>query len=979
MVLALSSSGVLTDLENASYRWLFQMRGQRAWDDRIVAITIDEVTLSELGQYPLPRRVYTQLLESLADAQPESIGFNIFFVEPNSADAEFAEAIAQAGNVVLPVGVDDRGHILRPVKPLRSAAIATGHTLKQVDGDGLVRTVRLEAANESVFGAVLVQGAAETADQFTSIEEDLWINWPGSMASLPQYHLSDVIAGRISPHLFDGKFVLVGTTATGVDALPTPFDNNPPASGIALHAAVIDNLLQQRYLRSLSMKWLWGLMLILMPGGSYLLIGQPLRWQLVIVAGALAGWLVLSVTLFDQNYLLPRVPPLTLIGIAGLNVIVSQKLRESLALQQLLDDLWSHYRHSNAELCFDPPAEALIPDDLGTEVYRLALIAELLGWAQATQSAIAQTAPMGILTVDNQDRVGFCNSLAIKYLGIELGNPFSPAIVPHWLSHEQWQSIKATLYRGDAVSTIECQKNDSWFELRFKALEEVAQSRLLIADKRYFVLLLIEDITHRKTAEIQLRLLNEHLEDEVQQRTQALKTTNLALMKEVMERRNAQEQLTYRAFHDELTGLPNRAYLKVKLTELTIHSQSLFTILFIDCDRFKLVNDSYGHLVGDELLKAISQRLKYCIKSTDIITRFGGDEFTILLSGIKDSESAIRVSQRIRQQFLDPFVLSDHEFYSSCSIGIVLSNSNYQKAEDMLRDADIAMYCAKRSATGYALFEPHMHLAVRSSLQLETELHQSLARQELVVHYQPIFDIQSQQIRGFEALVRWQHPVDGLVSPDKFIPIAEETGLIIPIGEWVLKEACHQMRKWQQQINLPENVFISVNLSVQQFNEPRLLQRIDNTLEETQLESQYLKLEITESAIIADSDLAVQTFYRLKDRGISLGIDDFGTGYSSLNYLHRFPIDVLKVDRSFVHRMAEGQKYLSLVQAIRTLAQHFDMTMIAEGIETEEQIEYLKAMDCFLGQGYFFSPPIDCQTLEARYGNSERQVSRYVS
>ena len=394
---------------------------------------------------------------------------------------------------------------------------------------------------------------------------------------------------------------------------------------------------------------------------------------------------------------------------------------------------------------------------------------------------------------------------------------------------------------------------------------------------------------------------------------------------------------------------------------------SKFAVFFVDCDRFKLVNDSFGHWVGDELLKAIAQSLRRCVSATDLVCRFGGDEFVILLTDVPNARSAVQVARRIQQQLQNSFIIQDQQFYSSCSIGIVLSNPSNNQAEDMLRDAEIAMYRAKRSGSGYAFFEPKMHLAVRSSLQLETDLHQSLRRHEFVVYYQPIFSLESKQIKGFEALLRWHHPTHGMIGPGQFIPIAEETGLIVQIGEWILQEACSQMQLWQQRRILPADTFMSVNLSVQQFNDPHLLKRIDDTLQLTHLSGKNLKLEITESALMTDSDAAIKILHRLKNRGISLSIDDFGTGYSSLNYLHCFPIDVLKVDQSFIQQMVKGQKHLSLVQAIRTLAYHFDMVMIAEGIETEAQMDCLKEMDCILGQGYLFCPPVDNQTLEAKY------------
>ncbi|MDB9524708.1 EAL domain-containing protein [Oscillatoria sp. CS-180] len=973
ITLILNQTGALADLENASYRWLFRVRGEKAWDDRIVLLTIDDATLTELGQFPLPRGTYARLLERMAVSPPAGIGFNIFFVEPSAEDAAFAREIAEAGNVVLSSGVDEDSHLLTSTQSLQSAAIATGHVLKQVESDGLVHTVRLQAADEPAFAVVLAEvfSLTHTLVELPSLDRPLWVNWPGSAENLPHYSFSDVLLGRISPSLLEDKLVLVGMTATGVDALPTPYDDNPPASGIVLQAAVLDNLLQQRSLRPIAGPWLWILTLIAMPGVSYCFVRRPLLWQLLFFLGAWLGWLVFSVLLFQQNYLLPRSLPLVSLGLTGVTTIVGQQIRESVALDRLLESLWQHYRYSTTHLSIEPTMTSLISKDLGDEVRKLALMANMLSRAQATQSAIAQTIPIAMLTVDSDDRVCFCNSLAEQYLNIKLGQTLTPAIVPEWLETDTWQRITKTLSQGQTVAAVERKRDSKWFEMRFEIFKGATQPSPLLQDNGQFILILVEDITHRKATELKLRLLNQYLEEEVRQRTQELEVANFSLLQETAERRQVQKKLTDQAFRDELTGLPNRTYLKTKLSEMMANPQASFAVLFIGCDRFKLINDSFGHIVGDELLRAISQRLSRCIKAADLIARFSGDEFTILLTEIKDAQSAVRVSQRIHRQFHHPFRIADQEFYSSCSIGIVLSNSDYQQATDILRDADIAMYCAKRNGAGYTLFKPEMHLAIRSSLQLETDLHQSLSRGELVVYYQPIFNIKTKQIAGFEALVRWQHPIAGLIRPDEFIPLAEETGLIIKIGQWVLKEACSQMYQWQQQLQLPADVFMSVNLSVQQFNEPNLLKRIDAVLQETRLESQYLKLEITESAILADSDLAVQTFQSLKERGISLGIDDFGTGYSSLTYLHRFPVDVLKIDRSFIQRMAEGQKHLSLVQSIKTLADHFDMDMIAEGIETEVQIESLKLMGCVLGQGYFFSPPVDGETIATKYSRCQ--------
>lgn len=972
ITLTLGQLGALKDLENASYQGLFQLRGKLSWDDQIVLITIDDATLGKLKQFPLPRTAYAQLLDRLNSAQAIAIGFNILFVEPNPDDDALATAIAQSGRVVLATGLDEHGDLLTPAPPLRRAALATGHINRAVESDGMVHEIDPWYANQTAFGVTLaeVYSFTETQVQLPPVDQPMWINWPGSLKDLPQYSFIDVLAGKISATAFDRKIVLVGMTATGSDALSTPYDLDPPGSGIVLHAAVLDNLLQQRYLQPVNAPWLWGMALMLMPSVSYLLIGKRLHWQILVLVIGLLSCLGGSLLLFQAAYWLSPVRPMVLLTLTTGGAIVGQRWRENLALQRLLEDLWQHYR-PNADLLFGPSsASPLISDDLGDEVSKLALLANALGWAQTTQAAIAQSVPVGIVAVSDRDQVWFCNSMASRYLGLKPGDALTLSLVPEWLSAAEWQSMITSLPADQPVAPLERQRGLSWFELRFERLDSIEQPSFLLSDSHPGFLLMIEDITHRKSVEAHLRSLNEGLLGTVHQRNRQLQQTHNHLEREILQRRQIQEKLAYHALHDELTGLPSRFQFKNQLNHLlktAADAPKQFAVLFIDCDRFKLVNDSYGHLVGDELLKAIAQRLRYSVAKTDLVARFGGDEFTILLLDIDNSQVAVKVAQRIRQQLQTPFTIGDLQLYTGGSIGIVISDAHYTKADEMLRDADTAMYRAKHDGIGFTLFEPSMHFAVRSSLQLETDLRKSLSSNELLVYYQPIFQLTTQEPIGFEALLRWQHPERGLVGPEHFIPIAEETGLILPIGHWVLKQACLQMHLWQQQNYLPPNAFMSVNLSVQQFNEPNLLKHIDQILEEAQLDGQYLKLEITESAIMANSELAVETINRLQERGIRLSIDDFGTGYSSLNYLHCFPIDVLKVDRSFIQRMMEGHKHLSLVQVIHTLADRFGMTMIAEGIETESQLQCLKDMNCRYGQGYFFCPPVDWQTVESQY------------
>ncbi|HEX8397125.1 MAG TPA: EAL domain-containing protein [Pyrinomonadaceae bacterium] len=443
------------------------------------------------------------------------------------------------------------------------------------------------------------------------------------------------------------------------------------------------------------------------------------------------------------------------------------------------------------------------------------------------------------------------------------------------------------------------------------------------------------------------------------------KTAILSINHNITERVHAEKQLVHNAFHDALTGLPNRALFHEHLRaaiDRAARRLTTFAVLFLDFDRFKVVNDSLGHLEGDKLLVQIARRLESCLRTSDIVARLGGDEFTILLDEFDDTEDAFSIVERIQQSLKEPFELSGREVFTSASIGIALSNAAYTNPEELLRDADIAMYRAKELGRArYQIFNQAMHERASVRLQLETEIRRAVERGEFRMFYQPIIEIQSGKTIGFESLVRWQHPERGIVSPDDFIPIAEETGQIIPLGEWVLRESCRQFREWQNEKIADENLTISVNLSCKQFMQSDLVERITAILQETQLKAECLRLEITESHLIEDSELAVTIIKRLRDIGVKLSIDDFGTGYSSLSYLHRLPIDYLKIDRSFVSRMLTNNENSEIVQTVITLAKNLGIEVIAEGIETIEQAEQLRKLNCRFGQGYFYSKPVNAE------------------
>ena len=430
----------------------------------------------------------------------------------------------------------------------------------------------------------------------------------------------------------------------------------------------------------------------------------------------------------------------------------------------------------------------------------------------------------------------------------------------------------------------------------------------------------------------------------------------------------AKEHFRHAAFHDSLTGLPNRAMfselLKAEIENAKHSEHSLFAVLFLDLDRFKNINDSLGHSHGDLLLVAFAQRLEACLRPKDALARFGGDEFAILLSGIEDAKDAVLIAERIASELTEPFVLDKNTAFTTASIGIALSATGYAAPDDILRDADAAMYRAKENGKArYEMFDQAMHAKAIARLRLESDLRLAIEREEFEVHYQPIIALETGRLAGFEALVRWQHPQRGQVMPGEFIPVAEETGLIVAIGQQVLEQACNSMVQWQRMSPTYRSLSLSVNLSSRQIAQPDLIERIRRVLDDSGIDPHCLKLEITESVVMENAEAATLMFKQLRALGVQLSIDDFGTGYSSLSYLHRFPVNYLKIDKSFVGRMSEANDNAEIVRTIVTLARNLGLEVIAEGVETEHQNNQLKSLGCDYGQGYLFSRPIAEQNV----------------
>jgi diguanylate cyclase (GGDEF)-like protein/PAS domain S-box-containing protein len=436
-----------------------------------------------------------------------------------------------------------------------------------------------------------------------------------------------------------------------------------------------------------------------------------------------------------------------------------------------------------------------------------------------------------------------------------------------------------------------------------------------------------------------------------------------------------QTDITEGKVSDPLTGLPNRLLFTDRLARLFKYAkrrrEHSFAVLFLDLDGFKMINDSLGHLVGDQLLVGVASRLEKCLRATDtvarlgegfIVARLGGDEFTVLLDDLKDPGDAKQAAERLMKAVTAPFMLGGREVFTSVSIGIALSNPNYDQPEDILRDADTAMYRAKTLGKArYEIFDADMRASVMARLQLEMDLRRAIERGEFNNVYQPIVSLATGKIVGFEALLRWQHPTRGHLSPDEFISVAEETGLIRELGWWNLREACRQMSEWRASYPAWSQLTMSVNLSPKQFLQPNLVEDVGSLLRELNLPPQALRLELTESTVMGDPSAAVEMLQRIKTLGISLAIDDFGTGYSSLSYLHRFPLDTLKIDRSFISGVVNGHDGTEIARTILPMASNLHLDVVAEGVETIEQLVLLKKLQCKYGQGFYFSKPLSAE------------------
>lgn len=530
---------------------------------------------------------------------------------------------------------------------------------------------------------------------------------------------------------------------------------------------------------------------------------------------------------------------------------------------------------------------------------------------------------------------------------------------------EQWQAVPIIMVT--AVSTKEdlsyCLQTgaDDFISKPLNALELRARVGSMLRIKRQYdalqAALKRQEALEAEKVEL-LRNRNTQLEQKIEHRTLALRQTA--------------EQMRYNALHDPLTNLANRTLMMDRISaaiELVQSGESYrYAVLFIDLDRFKVINDSLGHLVGDRLLMIIAQQLTTYLRAEDTIARFGGDEFVILLDDINSPHNAIQIAERILSDCQTPLVLDGYQLFIGMSIGVVVDTTHYTDASDLIRDADISMYRAKAKGKNlYQVFDAQMHTQALRRLTLESDLRKAIEREEFQVYYQPIMDVSQNQLVGFEALIRWLHPTRGFVSPSEFVPVAEETGLVAIIDQWVSHTACQQLATWQQRFPLCQTLKISLNLSAQDLQNPHLLEEIDDLVQTSGLSSQHITLEITESMLIEDVGQTIDLLTHLKSRHLQISIDDFGTGYSSLNYLHRLPADTLKIDQTFVSQMCDDRRNYQVVDTIITLGRQLGMAVVAEGVETIDQLRHLQQLGCQFAQGYWFARPMPAAEIETQF------------
>jgi diguanylate cyclase (GGDEF)-like protein/PAS domain S-box-containing protein len=925
VVFMLWQTGVGQSLENWSYNVFLQWRGAVPWSQSIAVVEIDEASLRQLRVSPWSRPLYAALIDRLAAADPAVIALNTLFAGAEPEDADLATAMAHQGRVVLAQAWDANNQPVLSNSILIRAASAIGHIDVAANADGVTR-VTTKINGIPALGVAAAQIYTSQTNSAAPIQPptQIWLN-PYFQPPV-HYPIAAVLTGEVPLQQFRNKIVLVGLVTA--DASSTSLQRL--RQSVYLQATLIGNLLQHSSFVQASRFKITAALLVV----NVILLGGTANWrwfyQLLLWLGIGWAWAWFSWLEFIANIWLPTAMPIVWFSLTGAILLLAQFVSAFQSLQR----------------------------------------------NEARYALMMQGFNAGVWDWDLNTNRFYFSPRWKQMIGCEEEISERP---------QEWLDRVHPLDRPDLEAAIAnyLQGTGSHFECEY---------RLLHGDGTYHWM--------------QSRGLAVYNSEGSAERLIGSQT-------DITAQKQAEEELWRSTVFDRLTGLPSWTGFVNSLQQAINQSQQdsrpRFAILWLDLDQFKLINNSMGSSIGDRLLVAIAQRLKAFLSPNEVVARLGEDEFAILLESIQDANGAIHIAEQIQQVLACPFKLDDHEIFVTASIGIALSASHYQKPEHLLRDAGTAMYRAKAMGrASYLVFDKSMRTGMLVKLRLENDLRRAIAegeRQseaivaiesqlstalqsptaspvsdtlvtqpdtsftvtserypELELYYQPIVRLSSKQVTGFEALVRWQHAEQGLLFPSRFISMAEETGLIIPLSWWVLRTACRQMSQWRRLFPEKSALTMSVNLSSKQFSMPGLTERIQQILQETELEPTYLKLELTESMVIENVTNVMDVLYQLRALGIRLAIDDFGTGYSSLSYLPRFPLTTLKIDRSFVNRIDDCNDNLEIVRTILALARNLRMDVVAEGVETEAQATRLREMGCEYGQGFFFYKPMDVES-----------------
>jgi diguanylate cyclase (GGDEF)-like protein/PAS domain S-box-containing protein len=909
-------------LDHIIYDWHLQW-WSRPPPDNILIVAIDEQSLRKLGRWPWSRRVHAKIIDQLTAAGAKVIGLDIIFAEPYEndpvGDEQLAQSLKKSDRVVLPVIAEELrygGQLVEvlPIPPLATAAAKLGHVDVELDRDGIVRSTYLKAGLGSPHWPALALAMLELA--YPAVKPEL----PGERHSFTK---------AVSQYWVRDYRILI------------PFAGPPGHFPAVSYVDVLHNKLPATILRDkfvlvgVTARGLTDALATPVSGLEQPMAGVEFNAQVLhalqqgfVIQPLSMAWRMLltgSLVMF-LPWLYPRLSPwqmritimLALLGTLTISLLLSRGLQ-----------LWF------------TPASALLVLSLSYPLWSWRYLQNLMG----TLLEEKQRARIALHTIG--DAVITTNEQGI----VEHMNPKAEALTG-------WSLKTACGHSLNNVLRLIDERNGT--PLKNPVQQCLTQNNLVELKEKVS---LIDRLGKKSVVQV--------CASPIRNRRGKLSGAVLAVT-DLSETRRLNQQLTYQTNYDALTELPNRHLLRDRLTQAIAHGHRkncLFALLLVDLDRFKTVNDSLGLAVGDKLLKAVAERLKKDRREEDTVARLGSDEFAIILENLSEQAGAVSVAEKILLAMEMPFHIHDYEFFVSCSIGVSLFPKDGEEVEVLLKNTDTALHRAKENGRNTVQFYAQaMNRQALDRLVMEHNLRHALARQELELHYQPQVELINGQIIGVEALLRWRHPQLGLVSPAEFIPLAEETGLIVSIGEWVLKTACAQGKSWQSEGIAP--IRVAVNLSPRQFMQTNLTDMIKETLTETGLEPHYLDLEITESLIVKNVEEVIPILHTLKGIGVQLSIDDFGTGYSSLSYLKRFPIDQIKIDKAFVQDINTDLDDSAIALAVIAMAHSMKLKVLAEGVETKNQLSFLKSNQCDEMQGFYLSCPLPVaettQLLQAR-------------